>query len=219
MAKIALVSVTLNAVNPMTQYFQAKDPTIKVVNYLDSVLLEKVRKDGKITDESMKRMFDMLATACADGADAVLLTCTIFSPYAPLFCGLLSKPVICPDRAMLEEVASKPGKTAILCTFSGTVETTRNLYYDCRTQLGRERTVDMIVLDEAYEAAGKGDFETHDRIIREKAVELDQKYDQIVLAQISMARAGKGISLHHAKLYTSPDSAYEAIQRSLAENE
>ncbi|WP_432627350.1 aspartate/glutamate racemase family protein [Brotaphodocola sp.] len=216
MARIALVSVTLNAVNPMTQYFQEKDPEIKVVNYLDSVLLEKVRKDGGIRDESMKRMFDMLATACADGADAVLLTCTIFSPYAPLFSGLLSKPVICPDRAMLEEVASRPGKTAILCTFSGTVETTRNLYYDCRSKLGRERSVDMIVLDEAYEAAGRGDFETHDRIIRKKAMEIDEEYDQIVLAQISMARAAKGVSLHHAKLYTSPDSAYEAIRRAIA---
>ena len=46
MAKIALVSVTLNAVNPMTNYFRKKDPDVEIRNYLDSYLLEKVKKDG-----------------------------------------------------------------------------------------------------------------------------------------------------------------------------
>lgn len=212
---IALVSVTLNAVNPMTDYFREKNPDISIRNYLDSYLLEKVKAEGGITDESMKRMFDLLATACQDGADGVLLTCTIFSPYARYFSELLSKPVVCPDRAMLEEAAAKEGRTAILCTFTGTVDTTRNLYCECRRALGREETVDMIVLPQAYEAAGKGDFATHDEVIGKKVLELDGQYDNLVLAQISMARAARGRELKHAALYTSPDSAYHAILRSV----
>lgn len=215
MAKIALVSVTLNAVNPMTDYFRKQDPNVEIRNYLDSYLLEKVKKEGGINDGSMRRMFDMLSTACGDGADAVLLTCTVFSPYAEYFSSLLSKPVVCPDKAMLQEVAAKPGKTAILCTFTGTVDTTRNLYYSCRRSLGREETVEMIVLPEAYEAAAKGDFVTHDAVIKAKAEELDLQYDQIVLAQISMAHVKNQIQTSHAKIYTSPDSAYAAIQKAL----
>lgn len=215
MTKIAMVSVTLNAVNPMTAYFRKKDAKLEIRNYLDSYLLEKVKKEGGINDSSMRRMFDMLATACHDGADAVLLTCTIFSPYAEHFSRLLSKPVVCPDKAMLTEVAGLPGKTAILCTFTGTVDTTRNLYYSCRRSLGRSEEVDMIVLPEAYEAANRGDFVTHDAVIKAKAEELDAQYDQIVLAQISMAHVKEQIEAKHAKIYTSPDSAYEAIQKSL----
>lgn len=215
MAKIALVSVTLNAVNPMTNYFRKQDPDVEIRNYLDSYLLEKVKKEGGINDACMRRMFDMLSTACGNGADAVLLTCTIFSPYAEHFSSLLSKPVVCPDKAMLQEVAAQPGKTAILCTFTGTVDTTRNLYYSCRRSLGREEVVDMIVLPEAYEAAAKGDFVTHDAVIKAKAEELDAQYDQIVLAQISMAHVKEQIHTSHAKVYTSPDSAYEAIQKCL----
>ena len=64
MAKIALVSVTLNAVNPMTDYFRKKDPDVEIRNYLDSYLLEKVKKEGGINDACMRRMFDMLSTAC-----------------------------------------------------------------------------------------------------------------------------------------------------------
>lgn len=212
---IALVSITLNAVNPMTEYLREKAPESSVRNYLDSHLTAKIKAEGGITDASMRRMFHMLTTACEDGADGILLTCTVFSPYAQHFSALLSKPVICADRAMLEEVAAKEGRTAILCTFTGTVDPTRNLYYACRRALGREETVDMIVLPDAYEAAGRGDFETHDQLIAEKAQELDEAYDNLVLAQISMAGAAKRIRLNHSTLYTSPDSAYNALMRAV----
>ena len=72
MAKIALVSVTLNAVNPMTNYFRKKDPDVEIRNYLDSYLLEKVKREGGINDACMRRMFDMLSTACGDGAYAAI---------------------------------------------------------------------------------------------------------------------------------------------------
>ena len=54
MPKIALVSVTLNAGNPMTQYFQKKNPDIQVRNYLDGYLTEKIKQDGGINASSMK---------------------------------------------------------------------------------------------------------------------------------------------------------------------
>lgn len=219
MTRIALVSVTLNAVNPMTEYLQERDAQVQAVNYLDSYLLEKVRKEGGIRDDSMRRMFAMLSQACADGADGVLLTCTVFSPYAEYFSRLLSKPVVCPDKAMLEQAAARGGRTAILCTFQGTVDTTRALYQSCCRAQGREESVDMIVVDGAYEAANAADFETHNRLIREKALELDGQYDQLILAQISMAQAARGLSLQHARIYTSPESAYETIMREIAEAE
>ena len=218
MDHIALVSVTLNAVNPMTDYFRTKVPGIKIDNYLDSHLLEKVRAEGGINDACMKRMFTMLATACEDEAQGVLLTCTVFSPYAEYFSKLLSKPIICPDRAMLEAVAAREGRKAILCTFPGTVETTQNLYFDCCREVEMDETVDMVVLEDAYLAAGKGDFETHDRLIQKKAQELDSQYDHLVFAQISMAQAAKGLELSHAQVYTSPDSAFQALEKAVAQS-
>ena len=106
--QIALVSVTLNAVNPMTEYLSSRDPELHLVNYLDSYLLEKVGNEGGINDSSVRRMFDMLSTACADGADGVILTCTIFSPYVQYFSGLLSRPVVCPDGACLLYTSPSP---------------------------------------------------------------------------------------------------------------
>ena len=217
--QIALVSVTLNAVNPMTEFLTRRDPQLHLVNYLDSYLLEKVGAEGGINDSSVRRMFDMLSTACADGADGVILTCTIFSPYVQYFSGLLSKPVVCPDGAMLDEAAGCPGRTAILCTFTGTVEITRGMYCDCRKKRGLPEEVDMYVVDGAYEAGKRRDFETHDRLIREEVARLDGLYDQIVLAQISMAHAGEGLRTGRARIFTSPESAYRSLMQVMGQKE
>ncbi len=217
--QVALVSVTLNAVNPMTEYLSKADPQLHLVNYLDSYLLEKVGNEGGINDASVKRMFDMLSTACSDGADGVILTCTIFSPYVEYFSGLLSRPVVCPDGAMLEEAAACDGRTAIICTFHGTADITRNMYYGYRRKLGRPEEVDLYVVDQAYEAGRRRDFAAHDRLIREKALELDGEYDQIVLAQISMAGAADGLQMKRARIFTSPESAYQTLVKAIRERE
>ena len=159
----------------------------------------------------------MLATACEDGADGILMTCTIFSPYADYFAALLSKPVICPDGAMLDRVARNGGKTAILCTFDGTVNTTREMYFSYCRKYQKPESVDMHVLSDAYEAMQGGRFEECNSIIQNKVRELDKQYDQIVLAQISMSQAAEGIKLNHARLYTSPDSAYQAVKEAMQE--
>lgn len=211
MKKIALVSVTLNAVNPMTEYLSKYAREVLVMNYLDSQLLEQVRRDGMITDESMGRMFQMLTKACVDGADGIILTCTIFSPYVDIFCRLLSVPIICPDGAMLDIVSRSGGKTAILCTFEGTAETTKNLYYSYCEKNGRPKVVDMIVIPDAYAAANSGDMALCNRLILDKVKELDTQYHKLVLAQISMSGAVAGYTAEHAVLYTSPASAYHAI--------
>ena len=217
MATIALASVTLNAVNPMTNFLMQKDASLKVRNYLDSYLLEKVKLEGGVTDDSVRRMFDMVANASHDGADAVLITCTIFSPYTEYFSKMLSKPVISPDQAMLDTVAEKGGRTAIICTFTGTVETTRKMYQSRCRLAGTADDVDMYVAEGALEALNHGDWDMFHERIRNKAKELDADYDNVILAQISMAGAARGLELTHAQFFTSPESAYQTVKNILEE--
>ena len=186
-------------------------------NYLDSYLLEKVGKEDGVNDASVKRMFDLVATAADDGADAILITCTIFSPYAEVFSKVLSKPVVSPDQAMLDAVAAKNGKTAIICTFIGTVEITRKMYQSRCRAAGVPDDVDLYVADGALDALNEGDWDTFHERIRKKVRELDAEYDNIVLVQISMAGAARGMELQHAALFCSPESAYQTV-RSLLEH-
>ena len=117
---------------------------------------------------------------------------------------------------MLDEAAGCPGRTAILCTFTGTVDITRNMYCGFRRKRGLPETVDMYVVDGAYEAGKRRDFAVHDRLIQEKIRELDGRYEQIVLAQISMAGAAAGVKAKHARVFTSPESAYQSLMKAVS---
>lgn len=209
---IALVSATFNAVNPMTDYLRRHAFEYRVVNYLDGFLMDKIRREGKISDGSVERMLRMISTACQDGADGIIMTCTVFSGHQPYFSRIFSAPVICPDGAMHDEVSKLGGKTAIICTFAGTVETTRTQYYEYCRRNGMPEQADMYTVEEAFEALQAGDTAACNRLIQEKVHELDAAYDQIILAQISMAGAAEGLKTEHAKVFTSPASALAQIK-------
>ncbi|WP_031549411.1 hypothetical protein [Oribacterium sp. FC2011] len=49
--RIALVSITENAVMPMTQYIKENEPDYEVVNYLDGNLMGKIRKENGMPEE------------------------------------------------------------------------------------------------------------------------------------------------------------------------
>lgn len=215
---IALVNVTMNAVNPMVRYLTVNEPEWKVRPYLDSYLLEKIGIEGKVSDDSVGRMLEMITKACKDGADAVLVTCTIFSAFQSYFSKIFSVPILTPDGAMLDEVSKKKGKKAIICTFHGTVDVTQKQYETYCEKNHMPKEADMYTVPDAFAAAGKSDMETCYRIIREKVMELDEQYDHIVLAQISMAGAADGLRTKHASVYTSPKSAVEALKKTLHEN-
>lgn len=210
--QIALVSATFNAVNPITDYIRKHFPYIKPVNYLDGYLMDKIQQEG-ITDEAKLRIMDLISRACGDGADGIILTCTIFSLYQPHFSGIFSKPIITPDGAMLDEVSKLSGRKAILCTFDGTVETTHKNYVKYCRMNNMPEDVDMYAVPDAFKAIQEGRIEESYAIIREKIRELDSLYDCIVLAQISMAGAAEGTKTSHAEIFTSPASAVGAIMR------
>lgn len=210
--QIALVSATFNAVNPLTDYIRKNAPDIKPVNYLDGYLMEKIQREG-ITDEAKLRIMDLITRACNDGADGIILTCTIFSLYQPHFSGIFSRPIVTPDGAMLDKVSKLNGRKAMLCTFEGTVKTTHDNYVRyCRRNNSSEE-IDVYAVPDAFKAIQEGRMQESYEIIRDKIRSIDSMYDQIVLAQISMAGAADGFDTAHAELFTSPASAVDAIRK------
>ena len=197
MKKIALVNITPNCIGPMMDC-TSEYTDIKPIQYLDSTILDEIRKEDRITDRCMGRMLSMIAKACVDGAEGIILTCTMFSKYVELFRKLFSVPIVGADVAMMEDAGKSGGKTAILCTFEGTREVSAKLLKKYCQASGKPYTIDTYVLQEAYDEAQAGNMEKHDERIREKIRELDLQYDKIVLAQMSMAGAVKGLKLEQA---------------------
>lgn len=214
--KLALVHITVNAVAPLASYLRTAYPQVEVRNYLDGYLLEKINREGGITDASMERMVRMIATACQDGADAVLMTCTMFSRHQEPLSSLFSVPLLGPDSALWDTFSKLSGKKLILCTFTGTVETTKNVYLSHCRKNGMSEDVDILPVPEAFVLAQSGDMAGCNQKIRETLVNLDPEYDHIALAQVSMSEAAQNLTLKRAKVYTSPACVMEKIAQILA---
>ena len=213
MKQIALVGVTMNSIPPMMRALEGKE--VKAVHYLDSYILEKNRKAGHMTDDCMRRMVNMVAHACEDGADGVIITCTIFSKYVSYFREMFSAPIVAADQAMMEQAGKAGGRIALLCTFEGTREISYQLL-KLYCELSRKSyEIVPFVLKEAYEEAQKSNLEVHNQMIREKILEIEGDYDQIVLAQMSMADSAAGLKTRRARVLTSPAAAYETVMEEI----
>jgi Asp/Glu/hydantoin racemase len=209
--KVSMISVTLNAVNPMTDAIRGSGERIELVNCLDTGLMDLVAAEGRVTDKSLCRLVGLLAKAAEDGADCVLLTCTVFSPYVERLRSLFSIPIISADGAMIDDAVKRGGRTLILCTFPATVESSTALFRSAEERHSVVREMDILLLKNAFDAIQRGDRAGHDHIILEKIRECGKAYDQIVLAQISMAHVAALAEGCPIPILTSPASALSAM--------
>ena len=215
-----MISVTLNAVNPMMKLFEERavlEKSFYIVNYLDEGLQKLVAQECKVTDKSIGRMAALIGTAIGDGAEIILLTCTVFTPVVGRLNELFSVPIISVDGAMLDEAAALNKSTAILCTFATTVETSKIVFKASAKKYGVDPRVDIFLLEDAARAINSGDKEEHDRIIAREAEKMSREHDLIVLAQMSMAGAKAFIKDCSKPVLTSPESAMEALKRQIAQ--
>ena len=214
--KVGMISVTPNAINPMMKLFtENTDPEKKfeVTNYLDEGLQKSVAREGRVTGKNIGRMAALIGTAAGDGAEIILLTCTVFTPVAGLLNELFSIPIISVDGAMLDKAATMNKSTAILCTFAATVETSKLVFMEAAKKHSVDPKVEIFLLEKAAMAINSGNKEEHDRIIAREAEKLSSKFDLIVLAQMSMTGAAAYIKDCSKPVLTSPECAMEALKR------
>lgn len=216
--KLGIVSVTLNAVNPIVQFLQSTHGDIKYLNYLDSGLIERVNIEGKISDISMERMKILIQNAKSDSVDGVLLTCTAFSPYADEFSKEFGIPVVAADSAMIESALDLGEKTAILYTFSSTRISTQNLIGNIETRRERKLDYELVFVDGAFDEIQKGNHKLHDSLIADKIKSLEGSSRLILLAQISMVGAIANYE-GKTKVLTSPESAICELKKRIKAKE
>lgn len=209
--KVGIISVTINASNPITAYLKNNCKDFDLINYLDEGLIRQVRNEQLVTVDSFKRMGLIIKKAKNDGVEAILLTCTVFSPYAKVYEETIGIPVVPADEAMIEAIYEKNLRTLMLFTFESTIKTTGNLV----DKLGRElhRTLDykMELVEGAFDAIQNGDTVRHDQLIAKKIIDAAKEYDVIVLGQMSMSQVGNQVDVP-VEILTSPSCAAERLK-------
>jgi Asp/Glu/hydantoin racemase len=217
--RIVLVHATPVAMPPVQDSMARLWPGAEAVNLLDDGLTIDRAKDGEELSEKLIERFLALGRYAHErvAADGILVTCSAFGPAIDRMVDALPIPVVKPNEAMFHEAIAAGGRIGMLATFQPAVSTMTNEFNDFVQHAGASASLNTIVAVGAIEALRKGDVETHNRLVAERAADF-RGYDAVMLAHFSTSRARQVVE---AKLdipvLSAPDAAVTRMRALIEE--
>jgi Asp/Glu/hydantoin racemase len=187
----------------------------EILNYQDPSILAEVRENGYVTAKAAARLVGMFMQAVSDGADAVLNCCSSVGEVADAaqeigrYTGI---PIVRIDEEMCREAVRQGSRIGVLATLPTTLEPTKNTIL----RVAREMNRHVELVDGLIDAFGM-DQDQFKQMLCEKAAEICDQVDVILLAQGSMAYAEE---VMHEKtglpVLSSPRFGAAAVKAALA---
>ncbi|MEU6416848.1 aspartate/glutamate racemase family protein [Streptomyces spiralis] len=163
-------------------------PHLRLRHFVDEELLRRARREGPdaVTDEVRA----VLHRAVAEGARAVLCTCSTIGGVAETIGAGLEVPVLRVDRPMAAAAVATGPRVVVVATVESTLAPTVALIEDEARRAGRPVSVRPLLVDSAWARFEAGDTEGYVREVASAADAIGPAdADVIVLAQASMAPA------------------------------
>ncbi len=211
--------VLVHTVKPLIEVFDRLGeeliPGAEILHVLDEPLLAQVRQHGKLTQEDIGGLQSHVRVAERIAAHGVLVTCSTLSPAVDFI--RASIPVLKIDEAMLKQAVAFGRRIVVVATAQSTLEPTKTRLTAEASRIGNGIELQMVLVDQAFEALMHGDAAAHDRLVKEAILQWMSQVDVIVLAQASMARVCDVIpeSERRVPILTSPHTAMQEIRRRL----
>lgn len=194
-------------------------PEAEQLHYLDESTLQDAIRAGGLTPAIVRRVVGLVLLA-AESSDVVLVTCSSIGPAADLAAAMCPVPVLRLDRPMAEEAVARGARVGVIATLATTLGPTADLVAACAREAGREVTVRRLLVEGAFAAAGDGDQQRHDCLVREGLLALlapPQPVEVVVLAQASMAAVAESLpSSCTVPILSSPRSGLQRAAEVLA---
>jgi len=185
---VALIHATPAAMAPARAAFADRFPEATTWNLLDDLLISQAQEAGTVTSALRRRMERLIDHAVGGGADAVLLTCSMYGPVAHDVGRDAPVPVLASDDALFDAVAAqRPARVAVLGPVAtGVDDTVARL----QVHLG-DAAVELsgLVVEGAASAASRGDQAELERLVTAAALRVEPTADVIVLGQFSLSPA------------------------------
>lgn len=163
-------------------------PGVKTWHILDELMLEIVRRRGKLHKDDAERLLEHVTEAEKIGADALLVTCSTISPCVDDVQSQISIPVLKIDQPMIEEAIKLGINIGVVATNQTTLAPTKLLLEQQAKVSNKEIETKLKLVDDALEALLSGNGEYHDNLVKEVVMNLSPQVDVVILAQASMAR-------------------------------
>jgi aspartate/glutamate racemase len=187
---VALIHATPMAMAPARAAFADRFPQARLWNLLDDLLISQAQEAGAVTSPLRARMERLIEHAISGGADAVLLTCSMYGPVAHDVVGSAGVPVLASDDALFAAVTElRPRRVAVLGpNRAGLDDTVARL----RSHLGADKAeITAVVVEGAAGAASAGDLAELERLVTAVARAVERNADVIVLGQFSLSPAAR----------------------------
>ena len=184
-------------------------PSARTVHRVDPEALELARQDG--TGERVRAVVaGHLSELREAGCEVVLCTCSTLGEVAEGLSGG-GLEVIRIDRPMLRRAVALGPRIGVLAALKSTVEPTTRVLAEEAACTESVISVEVRVVDGAWEAFLSGDAEDYRARIAEAGRALSSRCDVVVLAQASMEPAAALLVGLATPVLTSPRSAIEAV--------
>ena len=211
-SRIVLLHATPVAMQPIQAAFAETWPEAEIINLLDDGLTIDRGKEQDLSEKTIERFVAFGVYGASMGADGILVTCSAFGPAIDRLIDTLPIPVLKPNEAMFQEALTRGQRIGMLATFAPSVSTMVDEFDEYVAQSGRPATLTTVVVPDAIDLLRKGDADTHNRLVGERAPEL-AGYDAIMLAHFSTSRAAAAVRARvDVPVLTAPHAAVAAMR-------
>lgn len=191
--RIALISAVTAAIAPATAALDELYPEAEVWNILDDRLLGDADARGGLDDALRSRMTRLIDHALAEGADGVLLTCSLYGPVVADV--VRDVPVLAPDEAAFAEITDAGyDRVLVVASFDGAKDDSVARLRATLTEAGADTVVTGIAVPAAKAATAVQDSAALVAALVEACRPIAADVDAIFLAQYSLAPAGPALS-------------------------
>lgn len=208
--RIGLIHATINSVGPILDAFSTIDEDVELVNFMDEGIIYELNETNTITTRMVMRLSDLAGKAVESKVDAIQFTCSSFTPYVPKIAELVPVPVLSSDISMLEKAVELSENIYVVATVKEAGPTTKKVIQEVALKKGKDVSIQVNIIPEAFDALQNGDGELHDKLIHD-AIKENENKGITVLAQYSMARAVKSDRMIFNNVLTGPQVSAEAI--------
>jgi Asp/Glu/hydantoin racemase len=177
---------------PLEKEFLAAHPSVEIQTMLDTSLLADTMAAGRVTPPIAARLLSHVREAEQAGASLLLLTCTSLGEGMAHVRNLTTLPTLCITEPLVQEALDLGIRVGIVGTLPTSpaqiIEPLRAEAH--RRGMGSEDlSIAVEVVEAAFQARGRGDTDTHDRLVSEAVLRLagEHELDCIVFAQASMS--------------------------------
>jgi Asp/Glu/hydantoin racemase len=173
---------------PAREAFADRFPEARLWNLLDDLLIMQAEAAGGLTCGLRAKMRSLIRHAIDGGADAVLLSCSIYGPVAEEVAAEVAVPVLASDAALFDEAArSAADRLAVLGPLTAGVDDTIARLQARLAAEDRRPTITGVVVEGSREAAAGDDRPALARLVADVARRLAPDHDLILFGQFSVS--------------------------------